>query len=308
MMWTSPAGRASLRGWALPATGAGRGPEEYRLLTRCLIAGVFASLAIIPAAANGAAAPGGWKLVWHDEFDESDIDPSNWKFDLGGGGWGNGEAECYTSRKENAYVEGGLLRIVARREKYGGSDFTSARLKSEGLRAFRCGRIEARMKVPAGDGLWPAFWLLGSDIAEKGWPACGEIDVMEYIGKDPDLVYGTMHGPGYSGQAGIGKRFCLPEKVAHDFHVFAVEWDTDQVRWLCDDAAYSVVTRADLGGKKWVFDHPFFIILNLAVGGVFPGPVAPDTPFPSELSVDYVRVYEKVPRDSGPRTEAPSKQ
>jgi beta-glucanase (GH16 family) len=239
--------------------------------------------------------PAGWKLVWNDEFDGSAINKSNWTYDLGGGGWGNGEAEYYTARPENARIENGNLVIEARQEKYEGSYYTSARLKSQGLQSYKYGRIEARLKVPSGAGMWPAFWMLGSDFNGKNWPDCGEIDVMEYIGKEPDLIMGTLHGPGYSGATGRTKWNRQKFNIADDFHTYAVEWETDQISWFFDGEKYFTVTRADLNSLKWAFDQPFFIILNLAVGGQLPGPVGLKTVFPAQLLVDYVRVYEKTP-------------
>jgi beta-glucanase (GH16 family) len=265
-----------------------------------ILAGIAAAISVFPLAAQsgasvGASAPSGRELVWQDEFNGAAIDPSNWTFDLGASGWGNGEAESYTARPENARIEGGALVIEARQEKYQGSYFTSARLKTQGLRSFTYGRVEARIKVPAGKGLWPAFWLLGADIGQAGWPACGEIDTMEYVGKEPRLVYGTLHGPGYSGSLGISRQYRASFDIADDYHVYAVEWEPTEVRWYIDGEQYSAVTKADVGGKEWPFDKPFFIILNLAVGGGFPGPVALDTRFPARMLVDYVRVYAKAP-------------
>lgn len=236
--------------------------------------------------------PEGWKLTWHDEFDSSAIDKSNWTYDQGGGGWGNGEAEYYTNRPENARLENGSLVIEARQEKFEGSYYTSARLKTQGLQSFQYGRIEARLKVPSGAGLWPAFWMLGSNFDGKNWPDCGELDIMEYIGKEPDLIMGTMHGPGYSGVLGKTKWNRQKYNIADDFHTYAIEWDTNQVSWFYDGTKYSTVTRADIGDREWVFDQPFFIILNLAVGGQLPGPVGLQTTFPAQLLVDYVRVYQ----------------
>ena len=237
--------------------------------------------------------PEGWNLVWHDEFDGDSIDPANWTYDLGAGGWGNGEAENYTDRPENTRLENGMLVIEARQEKYQGSYYTSARLKTEGLQEFQYGRVEARLKVPAGKGMWPAFWLLGSNFSTVGWPDCGEIDIMEYIGKEPDLIMGTMHGPGYSGALGFGKWNRQHYNIADDFHTYAVEWDQNQITWYYDDVAYSTYARSVVGNRKWVFDQPFFIILNLALGGQFPGPIGLDTHFPAQMSVDYVRVFQK---------------
>lgn len=238
-------------------------------------------------------APAGWHMVWHDEFDGTAIDPANWTFDLGAGGWGNGEAEYYTARPENARLENGLLVIEARQEKYEGSYYTSARLKTQGLQQFQYGRIEARLKVPSGKGFWPAFWLLGSDFNGNNWPDCGEIDIMEYIGREPDLIFGTLHGPGYSGALGFSKWNRQKFNIADDFHTYAIEWEPDEIRWYFDGEHYFTVTRTDIGDRKWVFDHPFFIILNLAVGGQLAGIVGLDTKFPSQYYVDYVRVYQR---------------
>ena len=236
--------------------------------------------------------PEGWNLVWHDEFDGKTIEPKNWTYDRGAGGWGNGEAEYYTSRPENARLENGLLVIEARQEKYEGSYYTSARLKTQGLQTFRFGRIEARLKVPSGKGYWPAFWMLGSSFNGSNWPDCGEIDIMEYIGKEPDLIFGTLHGPGYSGATGISQWNRQKYNIADDFHTYAIEWSTNQIQWFYDGQLYHTVSPADIGDRKWVFDQPFFIILNLAVGGQLPGPIGLDTVFPAQLYVDYVRVYQ----------------
>jgi beta-glucanase (GH16 family) len=236
----------------------------------------------------------GWHLVWHDEFEDPAINPANWTYDLGGGGWGNGEAEYYTARAENSRIENGLLVIEARQEKYSGAYYTSARLKSQNLQTFQYGRIEARLKVPAGAGLWPAFWMLGAGFkGDSDWPDCGEIDILEYIGKEPDLILGTLHGPGYSGALGLTKWNRQTYAIAADFHTYAIEWEAQQISWFYDGAKYFTVTPADVGERKWVFDQPFFILLNLAVGGQLPGPVGLDTAFPAQYLIDYVRVYQK---------------
>lgn len=242
----------------------------------------------------------GWELSWHDEFDGDSIDPTNWTFDIGGGGWGNGEAQYYTSLPENARVHGGLLVIEGRQEPYEGSSYTSARLKTQGLREFQYGRFEARLQVPRGDGLWPAFWMLGANFeadgsAENSWPFVGEIDIMEHLGREPDLILGTIHGPGYSGALGRTRWNRQDYDIADDFHTYAVEWDHEGVRWYYDDELYFTVGRDDIGDREWVFDHEFFLIVNLALGGQFPGPIGLDTEFPAQLYVDYVRVYQQVP-------------
>jgi len=250
---------------------------------------------MVPQRATPIPTLQGWNLIWQDEFEGNKIDPASWTYDLGAGGWGNGEAEYYTSRPENARLENGMLVIEARQEKYQDSYYTSARLKTKGLQEFQYGRIEARLKVPAGAGLWPAFWMLGNDFNGSNWPDCGEIDIMEYIGKEPDLIMGTAHGPGYSGTLGITKWNRQSYKIADDFHTYAIEWGPDQIDWFYDGVKYHTVTRNDVGDRKWVFDHPFFILLNLAVGGQLPGPVGLDTVFPAQLLIDYVRVFQKAP-------------
>lgn len=215
------------------------------------------------AGANGAEKEG-YELIWQDEFDGAAIDPANWTFDLGAGGWGNGESQYYTDRSENAAVLDGTLVISALQEKYDGSYYTSARLKTEGLRAFRYGWIEARVKVPEGKGLWPAVWLLGADFNRIGWPDCGEIDIMEYIGNEPDLIMGTAHGPGYSGPLGFSRWNRRGFNIADDFHTYAIDWTADRIGWYFDGEQYYTLRKEDIGEREWVFNRPFFILLNLA--------------------------------------------
>ena len=234
----------------------------------------------------------GWKLAWADEFNDTSIDPKNWNFEKGGNGWGNAEMEYYTDRPENARVENGMLIIEGRQEKYEGLNYTSARLNTRGLQEFRDGHIEARMKLPSGNGIWPAFWMLGANSA---WPLGGEIDIMEYIGKNPDTLYQTVHGPGYSGSKGISSHYSLPtDSLKNDFHVYAVEWAPNEIRWFVDDQEVFKVTPEKIpAGKQWVFDHPFYILFNMAIGGSWPGYPDTTTIFPQQMQVDYVRVYQK---------------
>jgi len=244
-----------------------------------------------------------WTLVWSDEFSGSNNSPpdsSKWTLETGGNGWGNNELEYYTSRLQNAQIQNGSLVITAIKENYTGADgvtrnYTSARMKTSGKFEQQNGRFEARIKIPYGQGMWPAFWMLGNDIGTVGWPTCGEIDIMENIGKEPAIVHGTIHGPGYSGGTGIGSPFSLAAgRFADDYDLYAVEWESNVIRFYVDKILYSTRTPTDLPrGKKWVYDHPFFVILNLAVGGDWPG--APDnaTDFPQTMLVDYVRVYKK---------------
>jgi beta-glucanase (GH16 family) len=235
-----------------------------------------------------------WKLSWGDDFDGasgSAVDSGKWAYDTGPN-WYNGELQDYTSGTSNASLDGnGNLVIEARKESREGRQYTSARLKTEGKKTFTYGRIEGRMKLPYGQGIWPAFWMLGGN----SWPANGEIDIMEHLGREPSIVHGTIHGPGYSAANGPTAAFTLPggAKVADDFHVFAIEWETNAIRWYVDGNLYSTKTPADIKGNTWVFDHPFFIILNLAVGGEWPGNPDATTVFPQKMVIDYIHVCQK---------------
>lgn len=281
---------------------------------------IYLFISLLPVAieaqtAKTESASSPWTLTWSDEFDSpngSAIDSSKWVLETGGGGWGNEELEYYTNRPQNAYQENGNLVINVRREKYTGPDgvtrnYTSARLKTQGKLAQAYGRFEARIRIPRGQGIWPAFWMLGEDIDKVGWPTCGEIDIMENIGREPQLIHGTIHGPGYSGKQGIGASFRLPsgEKFAHDFHVYAVEWEPDVIRFYVDDHLYETRTPSDLPkGTKWVYNHSFFLLLNVAVGGSWPGDPDASTVFPQTMLVDYVRVYRRTfPLNSPPTSQ-----
>jgi beta-glucanase (GH16 family) len=252
-----------------------------------------------------ASSPTVWSLVWSDEFDGpngASVDSTKWSFDIGGNGWGNNELETYTNRTVNADQEGGNLVIKTLKETYTGTDnqtrnYTSARLLTKNKFTQAYGRFEARIKIPYGQGIWPAFWMLGDNIDTAGWPNCGEIDIMENIGKEPSIVHGTFHGPGYSGANGITAAYTFPngQKFSDDFHTFAVEWEPNVMRFYVDGLLYKTRTPADLPpGTTWVFDHPFFIILNVAVGGGFPGNPDATTVFPQTMQIDYVRVYQRA--------------
>lgn len=245
-----------------------------------------------------------WALVWSDEFDGingSPPDPAKWTSDIGGGGWGNDELETYTNRTQNAYLQDGLLVIQALKETYTGPDaitrnFTSARLKTQGLHQWTYGRVEARMKLPYGQGLWPAFWMLGSGFGQVDWPQSGEIDIMENIGREPSIIHGMIHGPGYLDAEGVSSSYTLPDgqRFADDFHVFTIEWEVKVIRFYVDGNVYATRTPSDLpSGTNWVFNKPFFIILNAAVGGTWPGNPDSTTVFPQAMLVDYVRVYQR---------------
>jgi beta-glucanase (GH16 family) len=237
-------------------------------------------------------------LVWSDEFnlpDGSAPDPDKWSYDIGGNGWGNNELEYYTSRTNNARIEDGKLVIEARQETFGRRNITSARLLTKGKESWTYGRFEARIKIPRGQGIWPAFWMLGTNISVVKWPACGEIDIMENIGKEPGMVHGTVHGPGYSGNNGIGGPVTLPGGLvmADDFHIFAVECESNHISWLMDGQRYFSITPGSLPqNRRWVFGQPKFLLLNLAIGGAWPGYPDATTKFPQRMIVDYVRVYD----------------
>lgn len=265
-----------------------------------------------PANTTADISPEEWTLVWSDEFDDppgTSPNPGIWQPEIGDGmlngipGWGNGEFEYYTNQPDNASTDGaGNLVITALQLEpessnlmcwYGPCEFTSARLITWGRVEFEFGRVEARLKLPFGQGIWPAFWMLGTNLDEVGWPQSGEIDIMENIGREPATVHGTIHGPGYSGGQGIGAGYDLAEgNFSDDFHIFAIEWTPDQIEWLVDDQVYAKISAEDIpAGTEWVYNQPFFIILNLAVGGNWPGSPDETSTFPQTLMVDYVRVF-----------------
>ncbi len=263
----------------------------------------LASIATAQSKTEQSPTPKGYVLTWRDEFNGPDgslPDPKKWVIETGGGGWGNNELETYSNRKQNVHIQNGNLVVTSIKETFKGADgitrpYTSARIKTAKLFEQKYGRFEARIKIPQGQGMWPAFWMLGNDIDAVGWPACGEIDIMENIGKELGIVHGTIHGPGYSGGKGPSAAYTLPSgKFTDDYHLFAVEWEPEAIRFYVDDHLYVTRTPADLpAGTKWVYDHPFFILLNVAVGGDWPGNPDQTTVFPQTMLVDYVRAYEK---------------
>jgi beta-glucanase (GH16 family) len=252
-----------------------------------------------------AADIAGCTLAWSDEFDGpagSPPDPGAWQPETGGHGWGNAELQYYTGGTENAWLDGaGHLVIAARRldpgirHRYGGCEYSSARLTSKDHVTLRYGVARARMRLPGGRGIWPAFWMLGQDFDEVGWPRCGEIDVMENFGADPALVYGAVHGPGYTGSA-VTVSHRAAASLSDDFHVYSVAWEPGRIRWYLDGRWYATVTAGDLRGQPWVFDHDFFLLLNVAVGGTAAPVPDRSVVFPQRMLVDYVRVYTGPPR------------
>lgn len=238
-----------------------------------------------------------WQLVWSDEFDGAQgalPDSTKWTYDIGTD-WGNNQLEYDTNFPRNVSTDGeGNLRITAIRESYQGQPYTSARIVTRDLFEPMYGRIEARIQMPSGRGMWPAFWMLGSNIDQVGWPQCGEIDIMEYRGQEPTVLHGSLHGPGYSGGNPITKRFELQgDRFDTGFHTFRIDWDPDGITWYVDDQAYHRATPQDVGSNDWPYDQSFYLILNLAVGGGFVGSPDQNTTFPQQLVVDWVRVYEE---------------
>ena len=235
------------------------------------------------------------QLVMQDEF-VTDGAPNSamWGYDIGTGinGWGNNELQYYTDRPENVTVQNGLLLITARQESFEGASYTSARLLTKGLFEQAYGRFEARIRLPWGQGIWPAFWMLGADIDTNPWPGAGEIDIMEFRGQEPTTILGSVHGPGYSAGNAISKSFTLEnDRFDTGFHVFGIEWGPEYVNYYVDDILYNQITPADVPGE-WVFDKPFYILINLAVGGSCVGSPNSETVFPQTMLVDYVRVYQ----------------
>ena len=236
------------------------------------------------------------RLVLEQEFETDGApDPAVWDFDIGTGqnGWGNQELQYYTDRTENVKVDNGVLLITAREESFEGSAYTSARLVTKDLFEQQYGRFEARIRLPWGKGIWPAFWMLGADIDENPWPGAGEIDIMEYRGQDPSVLIGSVHGPGYSAGEAISKEYVLQnDRFDTGFHIFGIEWGPRYVNFYVDDVLYNQITPEDVPGE-WVFDKPFYILMNLAVGGNFVGSPNAETEFPQTMLVDYVRVYAR---------------
>ncbi len=238
------------------------------------------------------------ELTFQDEFETDGApDPTKWSFDIGNGpnndGWGNQELQYYTDRTENVTVNSGYLIITINKEDFQGSSYTSARMVTKGLFEQQYGRFEARMRLPYGKGYWPAFWMLGADIDTNPWPGCGEIDIMENAGAFPTFTSSAVHGPGYNGGLAIFKAYELEkERVDTEFHVYGAEWGPGYINFYVDDVLYNQVTPEDVTGE-WVFDNgPFYMLLNVAVGGTFDGPPNEETVFPQTMLVDYVRVYK----------------
>jgi beta-glucanase (GH16 family) len=271
------------------------GHTVFACLLLCLAGGLLGS----PARTSP---PTGYTLAWSDEFDGavgSKPNAANWNYDLGGGGWGNNEMETYVSDAQHAQIisdplalDSKALQIQATKDAQG--HIYSARLLTQGKITAQYGYVEGRIQMCYGQGMWPAFWMLGTDYPTAGWPTCGEMDIMENIGSEPSTVHGTIHGPGYSGSNGIGASYTLSnsQQFKDDYHTFAVRWRPDAISWDVDGTTYETRTTADIpSGTTWAFNKPFFIVLNLAVGGYWPGYPDATTVYPQNLRVDYIRVY-----------------
>ena len=247
--------------------------------------------------------PPGWTLAWNDEFDGSSIDQTKWQHEINANGGGNNELQYYTARLANSRVEEGILVIEALSEQFtdsqGTRDYTSAKMTTRGRGDWLYGRFEVRAKLPVGKGLWPAIWMMPTDNEYGGWAASGEIDIMEIIGNQPDKIHGTLHYGGvYPTNRSSGTSHVLPTGSAHSsFHTYVVEWDESEIRWFVDDFQFARQTSWSTTGHPFPapFDKRFYMILNVAVGGNWPGSPDPTTVFPQRMEVDYVRVFKKVP-------------
>ena len=272
--------------------------RRIALVLRSLLLACATTAVLAPSACGGggSAAPN-WQLAWSDEFTETALDTTKWTVDTGNS-FGTGQQDYDTARPENVSFDGENLVLTARAESYQGASYTSGRIETGGRFAQAYGRFEARIQIPSGQGMWPGFWLLGDDYTQVGWPQCGELDIMESRGAVPGTVLGSMHGPGGDSYTAA---YTLPNgaSFSDDFHVFALEWEPGVARWYVDGNLYET-QLADLlpTTQPWVFDHPFFIILDLAVGGSFGGPIATSTALPQSMRVDYVRVYTNGPPPS----------
>ena len=241
---------------------------------------------------QGADSYPNMELVWSDEFEGNNINTQNWTYDLGASGWGNNELQNYTSSTNNSYVSDGCLNIIAKEEN---GSYTSARLKSIDLQEFQYGRIDVSAKLPEGQGIWPAIWMLGHNFPSTGWPSCGEIDIMELIGNEPSTVHGTAHwGSNWSGHQYSGDEISLPagQKFSDAFHLFSIIWTENNITWLMDDQPYFSIDNLQMNGQPYPFNNSFFFIMNIAVGGNWPGYPNNTTIFPQSMKVDYVRVFQ----------------
>jgi len=237
----------------------------------------------------------GYNLVWRDEFEGTSLNTADWNYEMGAGGWGNQESQHYTDRSENSFVSNGRLTIEARQESYQGAPYTSARLTTQFKQAFRFGRVDIRAILPEGQGIWPALWMLGTEIQNVGWPACGEIDIMELVGHEPNIIHGTADWEPqvqtWSFNKGTGTSLASG-KFSDEYHVFSIVWEQNAIRWLLDDVEYFSLDNGEVNGN-YPFNGDFFFIFNIAVGGQWPGYPDASTQFPQRMHVDYIRVFQR---------------
>ncbi|MEL7532106.1 MAG: family 16 glycosylhydrolase [Bacteroidota bacterium] len=239
----------------------------------------------------------GYNLVWADEFDGTSLDLDNWSYIVGDGcpnvcGFGNNELQIYTNERDNLFLTDDCMVIEAQQVTGG---YRSARIRSLGKQEFQYGRIDIRAMMPVGQGIWPALWMMGDDSETTGWPACGEIDIMEYLGHEESTTHGTVHfGEDWTQHRFKGNSYSLPAGTFHEkFHVFTIIWEENLIEWYVDDVFFFRITPADLGGETWRFDHPFYFLVNMAIGGNWPGSPDASTQFPQRMFVDYIRVFQQ---------------
>lgn len=305
-----PDGKAKLSRTGATGPRVGAAPNKRLGLVTLMVAVLalpFVTAKVeVNAMSQGETAAAGRRLVWSEEFDGPEIDPATWTFEIGNGhangipGWGNDEAQYYTAEPANARIEDGKLVITALKEqrvdRTGTYAYTSARMHTKGNVEIKHGIVEVRAKLPDGQGIWPAVWMLGADIDRVGWPRSGEIDIIELVGNRPGTVHGTVHGPKSAGR-GVGSSYTLPgeQRFSEEFHLFTLEWRPTSLTWSVDGEPYFTVSKdrmvAVYGPDEWVFDKEFYFVVNLAVGGRWPGYPDETTTFPKRLEVDYIRVY-----------------
>ena len=263
---------------------------------------LFISLIFVLTATQFATAQSNWELVWAEEFDTDTLDMGNWEYQIGTGAseglfsWGNNERQYYTDREENIYLEDNKLHIRALDDSFANRSYSSARIRTKDKADFKYGKFEIRAKVPEGQGMWPAIWMMPTDNVYGTWPKSGEIDIMELVGHEPNVVHGTVHyGPDWPNNREHGGSITKSDgNYSDDFHIYSIIWRPDQIDWFVDGQLYARTTPAHLAPHNWPFDQYFHFILNVAVGGTWPGDPDNTTEFPQEMIVDYVRVYEDV--------------
>lgn len=284
-------------------------PQVFKVVlsnpVQCKLSGTAAAATIIndgtylPVDPSGYTTPNsypGYTLAWSDEFNDTALNANNWNYESGGSGWGNQELENYTSRVQNLFLSSGMLIIEARQESYGSNNYTSARIDTKGKETPTYGRIDIRAKLPVSKGMWPALWMLGTNIDQVSWPGCGETDIMELIGTNPSQVVGSFHWLQSNGQEGTYNNTInlSGTDFSKQFHVFSLIWAKDTAQLLMDDQVYVSETHVNnITSGTYPFNSPFFFIFNVAVGGNWPGPPDASTVFPQRMFVDYVRVFQK---------------